>query len=131
MSLLTKIFGGRIKNDVENKQRNKRYPLSELEKYVGNIIEVHRINQDIPKIERGILKFPPNEDSFYIGEGVGYHIVCWDQTNMYGKRDAVKLIKDKHGKEIYKNDEILFDYKIIDGLKQSVKSNIIKKEVAL
>ena len=86
MGLLNKIFRNKVKNDAENKQKNTKYLFGELEKYVGDVIEVYYINQNIAKIEIAILKFSPCKDFFYIRDKVGHYIIYWDSTDNYGKR---------------------------------------------
>ena len=76
-----------------------------------NIIIGTSLDQDIGKIERATLKYHPNDEFFYIGngDGIGFHIVHWDKTHPNGGgRSAVKLIKNEYGEELYRNDEIPF-----------------------
>jgi len=95
-------------SNEEQTEKNTIYPLDELKKYVGSPIEVHYIAQDTPKVETGLLRYPPTDTFFYIGQGEGYHIIYWDYTDTDGKRYCVRLIKDSTGKEIYRNNEITY-----------------------
>ena len=90
-----------------------QYPIDELRKYVGQVVEVHHLTYDIKgnkqfiQPERKTLKsvYP---EYFYIGDGSSYHQILWDRIeDTNGKRYAAGLIKDKNGNEIYRNDEVL------------------------
>lgn len=115
MAVLNKLgFFKKLKNEKEDNEeeieRNTKYPLNELGKYVGDIIEVHYISGDTPKKEkgekgtlikeRGTLIYPPNDEFFYIGEKEHYHIIYWNRKDN-GRKYAVISIKDKYGKTIY------------------------------
>ena len=89
-----------------------------LEEYVGEEIEIHYLMLGESITEKAILKFPLSKDSFYIGSETRQHIIYFDR-NENGKRSGVKLIKNKNGEEIYRNNEIPFDY---NNLKKSEKS---------
>ena len=108
MGLLTFL---RRKSNNNINEKNKPDYLKTLEKYVGQEIEVHYLNCSIPKIERAVLKHKPNKDSFFIGNEIGGNLISFDLTDAYGKKHAVRLIKDENGNEIYRNDNIPFDYK--------------------
>lgn len=90
----------------ENGRVGGKYPVEELAKNVGHVIEVYYLARGDEKIERAYLKKHPTEERFYIGDGEGYHIVKWYET----KEDAVKSIKDRNWNEIYRNDNIDFDH---------------------
>jgi len=104
-----------FKKKIESCEKTKtcKYPLNTLAMHVGRIIEVHYLNQGVPKIEKSVLKFAPCDESFYIGDSIGYHIVHWDRIDANNKRDIVKLILDEKGTKIYENHAVPFDYSII------------------
>ena len=83
------------------KETASPYPLEELAKHVGEIIEVQHLEQNVLKEEKGILKYPPGRDFFYIGHDVGYHIMHWDSM-AGGKMNMIVSIKDKDNHEIYR-----------------------------
>ena len=109
MGLLEIIFGKKPKDKTKSKAIVLKYPLIHLGEYVNKTIGVHYISQDLPRIETAVLMFPPTENSFYIGRDGGYHIIHWDSIDHNGKRDAVALIKDTDGNEIYRNNDVHFD----------------------
>jgi len=81
-----------------------------FDKYVGKVIEVQYISCNIPKIEKGVLKFLPNNESFYVGKEDSYHILYWNKRYRIGEKeitDAVALIKDENGNELYRNDKVI------------------------
>ena len=100
----------------EIKQREKSKRVLDLEKFVGQEIEVHHLDSDTPKIERNYLRSEPTDEFFYLGTTYDYHVIFWDKfESMAGnenikKRNAVKLIKTLDGVEIYRNDNVPFDY---------------------
>lgn len=102
---LYSLFGRRTKSYQEV---NRPHPLGFLEAYVGRELVVHHLTLGKSVIDHGILRFPPSEGFFYLGErgGVGYHII-----NLRQKDDAVRLITDAEGNTIYEDPEIPFDQK--------------------
>ena len=112
LNLFYNIFRYKRDSILKEPQVNSKYPLEELSKYVGELIKVYQIDGE-PEIS--ILKFPPGEEFFYLGnndqahvktgEESGFHIIYWDRIYPNdGGRSAVRLIEDKYGNEIYKND---------------------------
>lgn len=115
LKILDKIFGKKTEIILPKKlfppveKRKTGCPL--LSEYVGEIIEVYYLQQGKEEIEqkiaRGILKFPPTEDFFYIGtETGGYHIIEFGPKDTPQGEEGVGLIKDKEGREIYRNEKI-------------------------
>ena len=126
ISILEKIFG-REESQKQTENQKTKYPLAELEKCVGEMIEVHHLDLNIPKITTETLKCPPNEVFFYLEKGSHSHLVYWDDSSFNGQRTAVKLIKDHQGKVIYENKEIPFDYQ---KLKDNERSKLNQKKSA-
>ena len=108
MRRLKKLF---IKGKVETKKEEQKYPVGELEKNVGEFIEIHYINCGKSKApERALLKTNPTQHSFHIGDLTGSHIIYWNHTDSYGLH-AVRLLKGPDGQIIYDNDKVPYDYK--------------------
>lgn len=92
-------------------QANHQYPLEELGKLVGQLIEVYYIDRDEERLpEKATLRFPPCHEHFYIGSDSGYHIIHWERIDMDGKKFAVRLIKDSEGKVIYDNPHVPYNF---------------------
>jgi len=105
------------KKQKQNKEEKSQRVL-DLEKLIGQEIEVSHLDLDIAKIEKGYLQFRPNNEFFYIGNNhYDYHIIFWDKiekglgNDKIQKRSAVKLIRILDGKEVYRNDSLPFEYK--------------------
>ncbi|MCK4730498.1 MAG: hypothetical protein KAT28_04215 [Candidatus Aenigmarchaeota archaeon] len=115
-NLFYSIFGHNGDSVLEKEPMNSKYPLDELKKYVGEVIEVYHIDREP---EKSVLKFAPGKEFFYLetnddysknGDLKGHHIVYWDRTHPNGGgRSAVILIKDEAGNELYRNDELFFE----------------------
>lgn len=92
MNLLKKLL---------KRKTNSTNHLSALERYTEKVVEVYYISHGEAEIEKGILKYP-NERFFYLADEEGYNIIYWN-----GPLNAVGLIKDSDGTELYRNNEIM------------------------
>ncbi len=91
------------------------YPLDFLEKYVGQTIEVHYINQGQEVIAKDKLKCKPTPEFFYLEFHIkealletiyeGYSQILWNRPDTQGREFKVLSIKDNTGNSIYQSDK--------------------------
>ena len=118
MRLYHSVFGGNGYNtdkSIGEKSPDKRdngFPVDNLGKYVGQLIEVSYLNQDTSMVARGKLRFSPNNNFFYVTKGNddnAYFIVYWHRRDETGKLFAVSSIRAPNGEMIYNNLDVNHD----------------------
>ena len=116
MDFLSKLYGLFLKKDDSRSDfvRSGDVLPGDLEKKltenIGEEVEVHYINQDIPRILHDKI-IHLSRNSFYLGksEGQKYQINL-HKKDFSSRIDAVKMIKTTAGEILYENPDIDFDY---------------------
>lgn len=94
-----------LKDWIEYYKKN----LNELDKLVGEEIEVQYIADNKRNVKKSFLEYKPGKDSLYLMDGKEFLIVKWDlayySDNNTCVINGIYLVKDKNGKEIYRNDK--------------------------
>jgi len=90
--------------------QTEKFPVNILSYRIGDLLEVHYLDQGIPQIIKAQLVSNANAHFFYLSFGkADMNIVYWHKTHADGRVSAVKIIK--HGDEvIYANENLAFDY---------------------
>jgi hypothetical protein len=118
------IFSGSHRDDSQGKQvgrvliQTERFPINVLSYKIGDMLEVHYLDQGIPQIIKAQLVSPPTTHFFYLSLGeADMSIVYWHKTHGDGRVSAVKLIKQEDH-TIYENEGLAFDYAHTEFLSQ-------------
>ena len=97
-------------NEISADPAKVQYPIDKLSNYVGQVIDVEYLNQDIPRKARAKLYCKPSPEFFYLSEHEGScFIVHWNREDAQGKLDVVRSIKSLGGYVIFENTDIVYD----------------------
>jgi hypothetical protein len=113
-NILQKLIGSkneeRLLKDRLKERRQRNYPLSEIEKHFGEVIEVHYLDLGLPQIVRARLNSRPTGEAFYVSlNGSDMNIVYWENRHSDGRVSGVRMIKQQD-QVLYNNEGVPFDY---------------------
>ncbi len=103
-------FGKFLRRNGNNYQNghNPDFPLTVLSSYVGKPLIVYYLNCGEPQIVSCFLYNKPNGYSIDVMDNGTQRMIRIDAT-VQEQRDAIRMVLDENGVELYRNDSVPFD----------------------